>query len=156
MAYCAQADLQARIGLNQLAELSNDTANSGAVDATVVTAMIERADRTIDRYAGQVYTVPFVAGTNCTTIPSQIQQLSIDLSIYYLFMRRPGFLDCPRDWKDAYNDAMKVLADVSNLLTFLDGSPTVLSSEADIVAPDKIADFENDDSQWEMFRPDSA
>ena len=81
--YCTQNDLEQRIGIRQLAELTNDTAGATTADSVVVQAIIEKSDREIDGKAGQVYTTPFTIPTNCTSIPSLIKQISIDYSIYY-------------------------------------------------------------------------
>lgn len=149
--YCSQTDLEYRIGTTRLAELTNDTANATTPNSTIVSAMISRADRLIDSLAGQVYTVPFVIGTNCTTIPEVIRQLSIDLSIYFCMSRRFAQMEIPKDWQEIYKQAMEKLQGISNLLIFLDGSPTILSAEGDIVAPTQKAKFADSTNQWYYF-----
>lgn len=128
--YCTQQDLENRIGVLQLAQLTNDAANPVLPDANIVNAAIQCADRDIDAKAGQVYTVPFVAGTNCDAIPSTINDISIILSICYCFLRRFSEVDMPKQWQVAQKDALQRLDDVSDLLLFLDGNPFVQSKEA--------------------------
>lgn len=135
-AYCTQQDLENRIGVSQLAQLTNDTAGSTTVDANVVAAMIERSDRLIDAKAGQVYSVPFdptVDTGNCDSIPTAINQISIDYTLYFCFLRRFGNAGVSKDWIDAKAKADTMLDDISNELIALDGNPTVKSKEANMV-----------------------
>jgi len=148
--YCTQGDIENRIGVLQLAQMTNDAANPTTADTTVVTAIITKACTEIDAKAGQVYTVPFVAPTNCVSIPKIIKQLAIDMSVYYCFARRFSEAGVPKVWAELYHKATDVdgtLDGVSNLLVPLDGSPTLLSAEADIEASNwgKI-DFSNTDN----------
>jgi phage gp36-like protein len=121
-------------------------------DATIVSGILDKANSEIDAKAGQVYTVPFVAGTNCTSIPSIIKQIAIDLSTYFCFMRRFSEMEVPKQWIEAYKDACSRLEDVSNMLLKLDGSPTIASSEADMVTGNQSKiDFYNTDNQESHF-----
>jgi phage gp36-like protein len=149
--YCSQSDLEARIGVLQLAQLTNDTAGATIADAVVVQALIEKSDREIDSKAGQVYTTPFMIPTNCTSIPSLIKQISIDYSIYYCFNRRFSTLEVPKQWIEIYKSAQEKLDDVSNLLVQLDGDPTLFSVEADMVANNIPIDFNDTNSPMSMF-----
>ncbi len=203
MAYCQQSDLEAVIGKQQLAELTNDTPNqytftvSGIVtapavantysnngltltivslsltngagtivaaapsgsataplsagvltrvtgngdasisysavsasDPTIIAAMITQADNEIDAKAGQVYNVPFTPGTNCTSIPTEIFQISVAFAVYYCFLRRIIIVATPKAILNRYNEAMANLEAVSNQqLNLDDGNPTIASSE---------------------------
>lgn len=150
--YCTQNDLEQRIGIRQLAELTNDTAGATTADSVVVQAIIEKSDREIDGKAGQVYTTPFTIPTNCTSIPSLIKQISIDYSIYYCFLRRFSTLEVPKQWIEVYKSAQQKLDDISNLLLQLDGSPTLFSAEANVVAPTgNIIDFDDTSSSVSFF-----
>jgi hypothetical protein len=100
-------------------------------NAAIVVAMIDKADREIDAKAGQVYLVPFVAGVNCTSISSIIKQISIDCAVYNCFLRRFSEMEVPKQWIELYKKAIASLDDVSNMLVFLDGAPTIASGEAD-------------------------
>jgi phage gp36-like protein len=149
--YCQVSDLIARIGSSQLAQLTNDTENDTDVNTTVVTAMIARADRQIDSFAGTVYTVPFDASSNCDSIPTQITQLSVDLTIYYCFTRRFGMLAVPKDWMEVYNAAMKKLDDISNGCCYLDGNPTIVSKLSNITASDQQVNFNDSTNQMSNY-----
>lgn len=144
--YCQQSDLEARIGVRMLAQLTNDVANSTTPDSNVVASLIKRADRLIDAEAGQVFEVPFdptpVTG-NCKFIPSVINQISIDYALYEAMARRFGVSGVSKDWQAVKAAADLRLQNVSNELTELDGEPTVLSSESDFVTPtdDALTDF---------------
>jgi phage gp36-like protein len=122
-------------------------------DSSVISAIIEKADREIDSKAGQVWTVPFTVPTNCTAIPSLIKQISIDMSIYYCFMRRFSETEVPKQWQDLYAKALQKLDDVSNMLVALDGNPTVLSQEAYMAPPTTvpIIDFYDSDNPLSLF-----
>jgi phage gp36-like protein len=150
-AYCAQTDLENRISRLQLAQLTADTANPTQPDSNVVAAIIDKADREIDSKAGQVFVVPFVVPDNCTTIPSLIRQISIDFSIYYCFLRRYSEIEVPKQWIDLYKDAKDKLEDVSNMMVQLDGEPTEVSEEADIVSKPIQLDFYNPQSPLSRF-----
>jgi phage gp36-like protein len=146
--YCTQGDLENRIGVLQLAQLTNDTANPTTADTTVVAAIITKVCTEIDAKAGQVYVVPFIVPDNCVSIPKIIKEIAIELSIYYCFARRFSEVGVPKVWADIYTEITKVdgkLDGISNMLVPLDGSPSLLSAEADIVAPDRQLDF-NDSS----------
>ena len=153
--YCTQGDLENRIGMLQLAQLTNDAANPTTADTTIVTAIITKACTEIDSKAGQVYTVPFTVPDNCVSIPKIVKQLSIDMSVYYCFARRFSEAGVPKVWLNLYTAATKVdgkLDDISNLLVQLDGSPTLLSSEADVEASNTTRiDFSNTDNMESYF-----
>lgn len=57
MAYCAKADLIARYGAQELAQLTDETAAHSADDAEI-TAACDEATSLIDGYAAARYTVP--------------------------------------------------------------------------------------------------
>jgi phage gp36-like protein len=120
-------------------------------DPTIVTGILTKVDREIDSKAGQVYTVPFIVPTNCTSIPSLIKQIAIELAIYYCFSRRYSEVGVSQQWTDIYKADCQKLEDVSNLLVFLDGNPTLASAEANIVAPDVQVDFNNPDSNYSRY-----
>ena len=139
MAYCESADLTARIGTLRLAELTNDTSGATTVDATVVTALITRADTIIDAKMTGVYTTPFVS------VPKIIKQCSIDIVLYNAFLRRFANMEVPREWIEANKQAMQMLDDIANLTITLDTAPAVQSAESAIEAPTKLIDFYDDD-----------
>jgi len=135
MAYCESADLTARIGTLRLAELTNDTSGATTADSTVVTALITRADTIIDAKMTGVYTTPFAS------TPKLIKQCSIDIAIYNAFLRRFANMEVPKEWIEAYKQAMQMLDDIADLKITLDTAPTVQSAESAIEAPTKLIDF---------------
>jgi phage gp36-like protein len=126
--------------------------NAAIPDATIISAILTKVDREIDSKAGQVYKVPFVNVDSITFIPSLIKQIAIDLSTYYCFSRRYSEAALPKQWADIYKDACQKLEDVSNLLVYLDGSPTLASAEADFVTGNaQKIDFYNTDNSESYF-----
>lgn len=118
MAYCTQDDILDQIDEDNLIQLTDD-ADAGAVDADMVTRAIADADEEIDSYCGARYSVPF------TTVPGIVRKLSVDIAIYNLYARRRG---APDDRKERYNNAVRMLRDISKKVISLgaddpDGSP---------------------------------
>ncbi len=149
MAYCTVLDIQNSIGMEQLAELSNDTAGASLPDTIVVAALIEQADRIIDGKAGQVYTVPF-----SSPVPDQIIQISRNYAIFFLFGRRFTTLGIPDSWKEIKKQMDQLLDDISNMLVDLPNA-TLKSQEANVVPKEDYpaADFTNEsgDSSVSLF-----
>lgn len=123
-------------------------------DPTIVNDMIQMADNEIDGKVGCTYGVPFVVPTNCTAIPTLIKEISMDMAIYNCFMRRFSETDVPKQWieknKEATGENGK-LQKIAELLIHLDGSPVVIAKEAEMVASDRVLDFNNEDSVTSMF-----
>lgn len=103
MPYCTQADILEQLDEDLLVQCTDD-ADAGAVDTSVVDRAIVDADAEIDSYCGSRYGVPF------ETVPAIIRKLSVDISIYHLFVRR---LSVPEDRKERYNNAVRMLRGVS-------------------------------------------
>lgn len=68
--YCSEYDLQTMIGIQTLAELTNDAANSLDTNSEAIENIITQADAIIDSKAGQVYTVPMFKTVSGTIIVS--------------------------------------------------------------------------------------
>ena len=61
-------------------------------------------------------------------------------------------LEVPKQWIEVYKSAQQKLDDISNLLLQLDGSPTLFSAEANVVAPTgNIIDFDDTSSSVSFF-----
>lgn len=118
MAYCTQDDLLKLISENDLAEI---TAESGGVDAAIVTEGIARADAEIDAYLGVRYTLPL------STTPDRVKGLSVDFAIYHLFTRRN--IDEPVRRK-RYEDGISFLKDVARGLAEIGIAGTELTGAA--------------------------
>ncbi|MBU2527669.1 MAG: DUF1320 domain-containing protein [Bacteroidetes bacterium] len=100
MAYSTLAELKLAKWEQILIQLTASTAAPTVVDETVVTAAIVDADAVIDSYLCLRYTVPL------TTVPKVINRLSMDIAIYFLYMRGDG---APEAVENKYNDAVKLL-----------------------------------------------
>ena len=109
MGYCAQSDLLEQISDDKLTQLTDD-ADTGSIDADVITRSIADADAEIDGYCGRRYTVPF------TTVPAIIRKVSVDIALYNLYARRKG---APDDRQSRYDNAIKLLLNVSKGLITL-------------------------------------
>jgi phage gp36-like protein len=101
MAYCTQAQLNAAISTEQVAQLTDDTGGI-TVNAAHVTNAITKADKYIDLLLRGTHTVPF------TVTPEPIGEISIDLSIRNLYERRPD-LENPPGLKIRYDRSMDLL-----------------------------------------------
>jgi len=145
MAYCTQADLESRIGVEQLALLTNDTANTESADPSVVTTIIAAADAIIDGFMTGVYTTPF------TSTPNLIKECSIRLAIHTAFLRRFATMEEPKQWMDAEKKAMDWLGKIADLELTLDTAPTVTSAESAFVETTPAVDFDDEDNQVSLY-----
>jgi hypothetical protein len=152
--YCSQTDLEVSIGTTRLAELTDDTnANPTIPDSTIVTAIVEMVDDMIDSEISGVWTVPFVAGSNCTTIPTLIKRISRMFSIYYCFLRRFTGSNVPAEWINAYKLAQQSLKDIASQSINLDGNPTLRTGSTYITTPstDPVIDYYDKDKQESYY-----
>jgi len=105
MAYSTLADLKLAKWERILIQLTASTAAPTAVDTAVVESAIVDADAVIDSYLCLRYTVPL------TTVPKVVNRLSMDIAIYFLYMREDG---APEAVENKYNDAVKLLDKMAN------------------------------------------
>lgn len=145
MAYSEEADWNARIGAKMVAQCSNDTANSETADATVLTALVTAVDALIDGKLSQVYDVPL------ESTPDIVNDISADLVCVKLLQRRFSEMGLSPDWQQRGKDAMQNLQEIADLKIALPDTISVSSAEADIVAPDKVIDFNDEDRQESFF-----
>lgn len=145
MAYCASADVTARIPTLILAQLTNDTANATTADSTVLTALIAAADAEIDMILAERYTVPF------TVVPSRIRDISVTITVYHAQARRFGVMNVAKDWKDAYLAALAELRAYAAGTQALPGVTDTSTTEATITAPTRQIDFDDADNQVSYF-----
>lgn len=82
--YCALADILGRIPEIRLIELTDSTSPNpqGSVQGAVVDLAIQDADAEIDSYLGQRFALPLAV------VPKVINKISIDLSMYALYLGR--------------------------------------------------------------------
>lgn len=104
MAYAVQADLSPRrISNAELIQLTDDT-NSGTVNASLVTDILDEASAQIDSYCRVRYTVPLQAS-------SQVKGLCLTIAEYLLYLRRKRM---KAEVRQSYEDAISFLKDVSS------------------------------------------
>ena len=114
MSYAVQSDLSPRrISNAELIQLTDDT-NSGAVNAQLVTDVLDEASALIDSYCRVRYTVPLQAS-------SQVKGLCLTIGEYLLYLRRKRMKP---DVRQAYEDALAFLKDVSTSKAGLDQPAT--------------------------------
>lgn len=145
MAYCAEANITARIPSLNLAQLTNDNPNSTRVNSTVLTALIAAADAEIDSHLSERYTVPF------TSTPSRIRDLSVTLTIYHAMARRFSVMGVAREWKDAYTAAISELKALAAGELALPGVTVTESDECAITDHGREIDFDDTDNQASYF-----
>lgn len=146
MPYSVKADLEAKIGKDSLAQLTNDVAGAVDSDDVVITALIAEADGIIDSYVGTVYAVPLL------TIPQNIKDISAVLACYFGLQRR--FTETKLEqlgWTARYGVAMDILKKIANEELRLDADTPEQSPEIQFSAPDKTFDFNNPDSPTSGF-----
>lgn len=147
MVYCTQTDLVNMIGTQQLTQLTNDTANSTTPDATVVTAMIERAQNYMDSEFSGTFATPLTI-----TNDPFIRDICVSLAIYNCFLRRFSILEIPKNWAEMYVEACSMVQKIVTLDASIDYTLNPITATASAIeAPTKIVDFDNASSQWQFF-----
>ncbi len=110
MPYASQADLVTRFGSQELIELT-DRANGNAIDSAIVTVALADADAIIDGYLVGRYAVPV------TPTPALVLRVAADIARFLLHKDRPT-----ESVRQAYEDALKMLADLSKGFAALAGA----------------------------------
>jgi phage gp36-like protein len=123
LAYATQNDLQLRVTDQELQQLTDDD-RSGAIDADVVSGVIDEASAIVDSYCRDRYVVPLQESTDATRITR-------DIAIYLLYSRRPQKMQ--DTVRQRYEDAMALLKDISTGKASLD-------QPADAPAPQSTTD----------------
>jgi phage gp36-like protein len=135
LAYAVQNDLSPRrISNAELIQLTDDT-NSGAVNAQLVSDILDEASAVVDSYAGQRYGVPLQTSL-------QVKGLTLTIAEYLLYLRRKRMKE---DVRQAYEDAISFLRDVSSGKARLDqpAAATQQSGAGDVqttTKPEKFSD----------------
>lgn len=83
----------------------NSTDTVYSVDTAKVDEAIAKGDGIADIYYGQVTEVPIPA-----PVPAIVEQNSVIMAIYWLYMRRSAV---PEIWRDNYKDVMALLKDIA-------------------------------------------
>ena len=110
MRYATQADLVARFGTTELAQLTDRTAGT-VIDAAVVAAALADADALVDGYLAQRYALPV------TPTPALLLRVACDIARFLLHGKAAG-----EKVRDAYDDALKLLRDLADGRAALPGA----------------------------------
>jgi len=108
--YCTQTDLENRIGVKQLGQLTNDNAGDSAYEP-VVTALRLKAYNTINAKLAGAYTVPFDVGSST---PGIINEISTDLACYEAMTRRFASSEVAKQWVEINKEAMALLDKIAS------------------------------------------
>lgn len=107
MAYCDQVDLERRLTLPILIDLTDDTVPPQAVDAAVLDAEIAAAGEVVDGYLRDRYVLPL------DPIPGLVRGIAADLVAYRLWGRRPEARgEPPKNLEKAHDVAMRMLREI--------------------------------------------
>lgn len=121
MPYCDQAALENHLSPKSLVQLTDDE-NTKVLNLTRMNGAILAADSTIDGFLGGLnLTVPL------NPVPNLIQKISIDLTIWELYSRRPGN-KIPTSVSDRQVNAMKLLEKIQNGKISLGSGTTAVST----------------------------
>ena len=102
MPYATQADLVARFGTSEVLALT-DRANTGAIDASVLTAAFEQAGDEIDAYLGGRYSLPLAS------VPRLLVGVCCDIVRYRLCGADVSETEPARN---RFKDALKLLEQI--------------------------------------------
>lgn len=107
MAYCEQSDLEQRLTLERLIELTDDAVPPTAVDADVLGAAIADASEIVDGYLRDRYVLPL------SPVPGLIRRIVADLVAYDLWGRRPEAKgEAPKTLEKAHDRALRLLHEI--------------------------------------------
>ena len=102
MAYCTAQDMLERFGAREMADAS-DRAQTGEMDASVVSTACEDASAEVDGRIARRYSVPL------TSAPRLIKLLACDIARYRLFATRPH-----EEARRRYEAAIAVLEEIAS------------------------------------------
>lgn len=105
MAYISSDDLKIPIGGNTAFIEAADLDGDGAVDPTVVTQVIARAQGIVDGFLGSRYAVPLASPSDL------VKNITLDIARWFLYSNRGmGDLELARR---NYHDALSLLKDIA-------------------------------------------
>lgn len=148
--YCNQGDLETRIGVQTLGQLTNDNAGSNP-DELVVVALCKKAYDEINSPLASIYTVPFDIGDDT---PDIINQIATDMACYFAMQRRFTTMEMPKQWQEAYDMAMDKIDRLTNgTLTIPGVSPNALFGQVVPPTSNPQANFydRGEASNWGWF-----
>lgn len=126
--------------LEDITELTDDE-GTGAEIAARVSEAILKADTIIDSYCRGKHTLPF------SPVPQFIEQLSVELAIYFLYKRR-RLNEMDEGVQTSYNEAMKMLRDISKGIIKIDDEDSFQNS-AQIYECNKTTDDRTYDDDFQ-------
>jgi len=130
MAYIETQDLVDELGEDGLVKLT-DNEGTGEIDETRVLKAIEFAQGTFDAYARSRYSLP-------VPVTPLVKSLNLDLAVFHLQKNRTSAIGGIYEArKQAYDDAIKLLKDVSQGKAALD-VPAAEETVTNPVNSDKI------------------
>lgn len=107
MAYCDQADLERRLTLPILIDLTDDTVPPQVVDVAVLGTTIAAAGEVVDGYLRDRYVLPL------DPVPGLVREIAADLVAYRLWGRRPeGKGEPPKNLEKAHDVALRMLREL--------------------------------------------
>ncbi len=109
MRYITRDDLVAAVSMAELVQLSNDQMSHYGMeepDWNVVDRAIVYASELIDGHISGRYTLPLVP------MPGILPQLATDIARFWLHQRRINTADFPKPVQAAYDNALKLLAQI--------------------------------------------
>ena len=136
MPYATQSDLVSRFGSEELIQLT-DRANLNTIDGTVVAAALADADATIEGYLAARYATPV------SPVPALLTRIAADIARYTLHGKSAG-----EKVRQAYDDALRMLRDLSNGVAVLPGAaavaaganPAASTGQVQIAQADRVFD----------------
>lgn len=102
MDYCTLDDIQTRIGILPLIQLTNDNGEGDTIDTVVCEEALIYSSTLIDGYLRGKYSLPL---NTCFPL---LRVVAIDLCIYRLYSRRI-YTDIPETISENYKNAIKTL-----------------------------------------------
>lgn len=123
MAYSTQLDLEAKVELSLLVQLTDDN-KSGSLNPIFITKAISGADAVINSYLRGKYVVPL------SPVPEVINELSSDIALFNLYSRRSAYFELPKSLSDKYKTAISMLKDMRDGKQDLGVEPPPPPSEA--------------------------
>ena len=112
MAYATQADLvPLRMTAKDLTELTDDD-NTGTINASLVSAVLEEASGRVESYCRNRYATPLQASDD-------VQSLTLDIAVYLLFSRRRE-TNVGETVKTRFDQAIAFLKDIASSKASLD------------------------------------
>ncbi len=122
MPYATQADLETRFGVQELAQLT-DRVSGTVPDAAVIAAALADADALIEGYLAQRYALPV------SPVPTLLRRIAADVARFLLHGKSAG-----EKVREAYDDALSVLRDLSSGKAALAGALPAPAAQAPAAA----------------------